>query len=120
MRFPTLEEAIACNEAVREPTEVSPSADDDEPERVEQALRRAQEHGDPIEAAASLLHEVTTAQGFYEGNKRTAVLLTRWFIAMNTNTDPDVLIRPADTELGDLLVAAARGAGSFEAIVDLF
>jgi prophage maintenance system killer protein len=109
LRFPTLEEAIACNEAVREPNEVSPSADDDDLERVERALLRAGEHSDPIAAAASLAYEVTFAQGFYEGNKRTAVLLARWFIAQNTDLNPDLLIPPDDHSLADLLVAAARG-----------
>lgn len=109
MRFPTLEEAIACNEAVREPNEASPSADDDDLERVQQALLRAETRTDPIEAAASLAYEITFAQGFYEGNKRTAVLLARWFIAENTDRDPDELIPPDDQRLGDLLVAAARG-----------
>jgi hypothetical protein len=109
VRFPTLEEAIACNEAVREPNEISPSADDDDLDRVGQALLRAQAETDPIEAAASLAYELTFAQGFYEGNKRTAVLLARWFIAENTDCDPDLVIPPNDHRLGDLLIAAAQG-----------
>jgi hypothetical protein len=111
VRFPTLEEAIACNEAVRDPGEISPTADDDDLDRVEQALLRAQTRTDPIEAAASLAYEITSAQGFYEGNKRTAFLLARWFIAENTDHDPDQVIPPDDHRLGDLLVAAARGEG---------
>jgi hypothetical protein len=62
VRFPTLEEAIACNEAVREPNESSPSADDDDLARVGQALRRAQPSTDAIEAAASLAYEITFAK----------------------------------------------------------
>src|SRR6516165_5830176 len=106
VRFLTLDEAIACNEAVREPAEVSPTPGDDDLDRVEQALVRAQIQKDPIDAAASLAYEVTSAQGFYEGNKRTALLLARWFIGENTDRDPDALIPPDDRRLGDLLIAA--------------
>jgi prophage maintenance system killer protein len=109
VRFPTLDEVIACNEAVREPDEVSPSADDDDLDRVARALEQAKTENDPLEAAAALAFEIASAQGFYEGNKRTAVLVARWFIATNTDVDPDRLIAPDDRELGDLLIAAARG-----------
>jgi len=64
---------------------------------------------------------VTFAQGFYEGNKRTAVLLARWFIAQNTDLNPDLLIPPGDHGLADLLVAAARGervADDLEALLN--
>ena len=98
MRFPTLEEVIACNEAVREPDEASPSADDDDLDRVARALERATTETDPIEAAAALAFEIAYAQGFYEGNKRTAALIARWFVATNTALDPDVLIPPDDVE----------------------
>ena len=116
MRFPTLDEIIACNEAVREPDEASPSADDDDLDRVARALERATIEHDPIEAAAALAFEITYAQGFYEGNKRTAALIARWFIAVNTAFDPDILIPPNDHELGDLLIAAARGDQTDNAI----
>jgi prophage maintenance system killer protein len=119
LRFPTLEEAVACNEAVRESSEASSTAEDDDLGRVDRALARARQHGEPIKAAASLIYEVTAAQGFFEGNKRTAVLLTRRFIATNTGIEPDVLIRPDDHEHGDLLIAAARGEGGYEAILEL-
>jgi hypothetical protein len=46
--------------------------------------------------------------------------LARWYIATNTAIDPDVLIRPDDGELGELLIAAARGEGAYETILDLF
>ncbi len=68
MRFPTLHEVIACNEAVREPHEASPSADDDDLERVARSIERAQAESDPIEAAAALAFEIASSQGFYEGN----------------------------------------------------
>ena len=109
MSFPTLDEAVACNEAVREPAEVSQTPDDADLDRVERALVRAQIQKDAIDAAASLAHELTAAQGFYEGNKRTALLWSAGFIAENTDRDPDALIPPDDRRLGDLLIAAARG-----------
>ena len=116
MRFPTLDEIIACNEAVREPDEASPSADDDDLDRFARALERAAIENGPIEAAAGLAFQITYAQGFYEGNKRTAALIARWFIAVNTAFDPDTLIPPDDHELGDLLIAAARGEQTYDAI----
>ncbi len=79
MRFTNLDEVIACNEAVRERDEVSQTADDDDLELVARALERALGVEDPIEAAAA---------GFYEGNKRTAVVITRWFISLNTDVTP--------------------------------
>jgi len=109
VRFPTLDEVIACNEAVREPDETSSSADDDDLDLVERALEHARNVVDPIEAAATLAFEITRAQGFYEGNKRTAVLITRWFVGVNTTIDPDRLIPPDDRELADILIRAARG-----------
>ena len=116
MRFPNLEEIIACNEAVREPDEASPSADDDDLDRVARALERVTTETNPIGAAAALAFEIAYAQGFYEGNKRTAALIARWFIATNTALDPDALIPPDDHELGDLLIAAARGEQTHDAI----
>jgi Fic/DOC family protein len=109
VRFPSLEEVIACNEAVREPDEVSPSADDDDLDRVASALDRARVEPDPLGAAAALAFELTSAQGFHEGNKRTAALIARWFIRANTDIDADRVIPPDDHEFGDLLIAAARG-----------
>ena len=116
MRFPTLDEVIACNEAVREPDEVSPSADDDDLELVQRALERAQTQADPVDAAAALLYELVAAQGFFEGNKRTAVIVVRWFIRQNMDIDPDELIKPDDQELGALLVRTAGGARNEAAI----
>ena len=65
MRFPNLNEAIACNEAVRGPDESSMSAEDDDLERVGRALERAGTQADPVDAAAALAYEITAAQGFY-------------------------------------------------------
>jgi hypothetical protein len=100
---------IACDEAVREPDEVSPSADDDDLDRVARALERARVESDPLDVAAALAFELTSAQGFHEGNKRTAALIARSFIRANTDLEPDRIIKPDDPEFGDLLIAAARG-----------
>lgn len=64
---------------------------------------------DPLDVAAALAFELTSAQGFHEGNKRTAALIARWFIRANTDLEPDRIIKPDDPEFGDLLIAAARG-----------
>jgi len=109
VRFPSLEEVIACDEAVRKPDEVSPSADDDDLDRVARALERARVESDPLDVAAALAFELTSAQGFHEGNKRTAALIARSFIRANTDLEPDRIIKPDDPEFGDLLIAAARG-----------
>ena len=119
MRFPTLDEVIACNEAVRGPDEASPSADDDDLDLVSRALERAQSEPDLVDAAAALLYEIAAAQGFFEGNKRTAAVIARWFIRTNTDFDPDSLIRPDDPTLGSLLIATARGERNQGAIQTL-
>jgi prophage maintenance system killer protein len=74
LRFPTLDEVIACNELVREPDELSHTAEDDDLDLVAAALDRARQVPDVIEAAAVLVHGIAAAQGFFEGSKRTAVL----------------------------------------------
>lgn len=88
MRFPTVEEAIACNGAVREPDEISPSADDEDLDRVARALDRARAESEPTGAAAALAFELTSAERFHEGNKPTAALIARWFIRANTDLEP--------------------------------
>ena len=85
------------------------SADDDDLERVDRALQRVRAETDPVDAAAALAYEITAAQGVFEGNKRTATVLARWFLSVNTDLDVDALIPPDDREFADLLLAAARG-----------
>ncbi len=51
---------------------------------------------------------VTRAQGFTEGNKRTALLLARWTLD-NNGLDGSRIIDPEARELADLLVQAAAG-----------
>lgn len=73
------------------------------------ALDRARTESDPVDAAATLAFQLTSAQAFHEGNKRTAALIARWFLRTNTEIDPDQIIKPDDHEFGDLLIGAARG-----------
>ena len=51
---------------------------------------------------------------------RRGTLFARWFLCSNTEDDPDTIIPPDDRELGDLLIAAARGENSEQAIRILF
>ena len=50
MRYPTLDEVIACNEAVRDPDEASPSADDDDLGLVGRAVERDRTETDAVDA----------------------------------------------------------------------
>lgn len=67
---PSLELAIAVNEAVREEDEWFDEPDD--LERLAAALASISSMEDPLEAAAVLVYRVTRAQAFGEASKRTA------------------------------------------------
>lgn len=81
----------------------------DDLDRVERALGSINGMDDPIEAAAVLAYRVVRAQGFGEGNKRTALLLARWLLDRN-GLDGSVVIPHDDQAFGDLLIRAAGGA----------
>jgi len=51
-----------------------------------------------VDAAAVLAYRVTRAQGFTEGNKRTALLLARWLLDRN-GIDGAVIIPRGITSL---------------------
>jgi hypothetical protein len=53
----------------------------------------------PLTWRAALAFELTSAQGFHEGNKRTAALIARWFIRTNTRLDPDQIIEPDESRV---------------------
>jgi prophage maintenance system killer protein len=74
---------------------------------------------DPLKAAAVLAYRVTRAQGFAEGNKRTALLLARWTLDHNGINGREI-INPDDRELADLLVQAAAGMAVEATIVRFF
>lgn len=106
MRKPDLRLAVAINQRIRSSDEWFDEPD--ELDRVESALRSVHGLDDPVEAAAILAFRVTRAQGFTEGNKRTALLLAKWTLD-NNGRDGRQIIDPDDRELADLLVKAASG-----------
>jgi prophage maintenance system killer protein len=91
----------------------------DDLDRVQHALSSVQNVSDPVEVAALLANRVTRAQGFAEGNKRTALLLARWVLDRN-GFDGSKLIPADDRELAGLLVNAASGMHVEREIVALF
>ena len=106
MRRPTLALAVAINRAVREADEWFSEPDD--LDRVERALASIDGIDDPVRAAGVVTFRVTRAQGFAEGNKRTALLLARWLLDHN-DLDGAVLLPRNDRALADLLIRAAAG-----------
>lgn len=106
MRKPDLWLAIAINQRVRSNDEWFDEPDD--LDRVQLALESIDELDHPVEAAGVLAFGVTRAQGFTEGNKRTALLLAKWTLD-NNGQDSRQIIDPAERELADLLVRAASG-----------
>ena len=80
----------------------------DDLDRVETALGSIRDIDDPVKAAGVLAFRLTAAQGFTEGNKRTALLLARWTLD-NNGLDGRGILDPEDRELADLLVHAASG-----------
>lgn len=117
MREPDLRLAIAINQRVRGSHEWFDEPDD--LDRVQSALRSIHGLVDPVEAAAILAFRVTRAQGFAEGNKRTALLLAKWTLD-NNGRDGRQIIDPNDRELAALLVKAAAGQDVEEDIVRYF
>lgn len=101
LKRPTLQLAVEFNRTVREAHERFDEPDD--LDRVEQALSAIGGIEEPIEAAAVLAYRISRAQGFSEGNKRTALLLARWFPVIPYDTD--VAVEHAQ------LLAAVRRAG---------
>lgn len=76
LKHPSLDLAMEINRSVRAGGEQFEKADD--LDQVQHALTSVQNVSDPVEVAALLANRVTRAQGFAEGNKRTALLLARW------------------------------------------
>jgi prophage maintenance system killer protein len=116
LRRPSLAIAVAFNRAVRDDEEWFDDPDD--LDRVQRALAAIDEVDDPIDAAAQLAYRVARAQGFAEGNKRTALLLAKWVLDRN-GFDSDRFIPRDDRAFGDLLVRAASGLDVEDAIVEI-
>lgn len=113
---PTLALAIALNHAARHDDEWFDEPDD--LERVQRALDAASDIDDPVAAAAVIGYRVARAQGFGEGNKRTAFLLAKWTLDRN-GQDGAGILPPDDREVADLLVKAAAGEDVQSALLDL-
>jgi prophage maintenance system killer protein len=113
LKRPGLRLAIEINQRVRSNDEWFDEPDD--LDRVESALRSIDDLDDPLAAAGAIAFRVTKAQGFAEGNKRTALLLARWILD-NNGLDGRQIIEPDDRELADLLVHAASGR-NVEAVI---
>ena len=108
---------MAFNRAVRQDDEWFDEPDD--LDRVERALTAINSIADPADAAAVLAYRVARAQGFSEGNKRTALLLARWVLDRN-GVDGAVFIPPDDRLFANLLVKAASGLDVETEFVELF
>jgi len=91
----------------------------DDLDRVDVALQSIDSLENPTRAAAVLAFRVAHAQGFAQGNKRTALLLARWVLDMN-HLDGAKIIPPDDRQLAGLRVRAAAGAEVEEEFVSLF
>ena len=113
---PTLDHAIAFNRSERREDEWFDEPDD--LDRVQRALDTISAVDDVIVAAAVLASRVARAQGFGEGNKRTALLLARWLL--DRNGEDGLCFLPADDLIvADLLVAAAAGRNVEGELVDV-
>lgn len=117
MKRPGLRLAIEINERVR--CDDERFDEPDELDRVEAAIQSIDDFDDPIAAAGAIAFRVTRAQGFTEGNKRTALLLARWILD-NNGFDGSRIIDPDDRELADLLVEAAAGRNVEAEILQFF
>jgi prophage maintenance system killer protein len=113
---PTLDHALAFNRSERRDDEWFDEPDD--LERVQRALDSIADVDDVIVAAAVLAYRIARAQGFGEGNKRTALLLARWLLDRN-GKDGLRFLPVNDRTVADLLVAAAGGRNVERELVNL-
>ena len=91
----------------------------DELDRIEKLLEQLEDETDPVTAAAHAVDRIARSQAFTEGNKRTALLVGRWILDRN-GVDGLRFIPEHDTELGGLLLSAARGVDENSQITQLF
>jgi prophage maintenance system killer protein len=91
----------------------------DELERIERLLEQLEDETDPVIASAHAVGRIARSQAFTEGNKRTALLVGRWILDRN-GIDGLGVIPEQDTELGGLLLSAARGVDEDDKITQLF
>lgn len=121
--FPTIDHAVGANKAGlalhgQEGQHAFRGADGRA--AVEGALGRAQNYwhyeGDMHKAAAALAHGVGQAQGFVDGNKRTAYWLTHMFLQKNNLQH---LAPNDDHELADHLIGYGEGTHTMDHTVNM-
>jgi prophage maintenance system killer protein len=116
LRLPTVDLAVAINEAVRETEEWFPEPDD--LDRLARAIGSIGKESDAVVAAARLAFRIARSQAFGEGNKRTGLLLARWLLDHN-GEDGEKILPTDDQTLADLLVKAASGIDVEASILEL-
>lgn len=110
---PTLDLAVAFNRVSREADEWFDEPDD--LERVQRAVGSIADLVDVVEAAAALAYRVTRAQGFGEGNKRTALALAKGFSTATARTarcSSQPMIASSPTSSSRQRLAATSSANS--------
>ena len=108
---------MAINHSIRQDDEWFDEPD--EFDRIDRILTELQREKDPVTAAATAVGRIARSQASTEGNKRTALLVGRWILDRN-GVDGRRIIREHDTELGHLLLSAARGIDETDHVVALF
>lgn len=114
---PTLTLLVGINASIRRDDEWFDEPD--ELRRIQRILDELAETEDPVIAAGLIAYRIAKAQAFSEGNKRTAVLASRWILDEN-QMDGLRFIPVNDLDLASLLLRAARGEDVGDQVLTLF